>query len=74
MADKTRFTLCVFMLGLLAFNPFGAILGLTGAGSGAGLDAGAVPPGRTLLEQSTIGRFIVSLYKTGFLFILNNAF
>ena len=30
MADKTRFTLCVFMLGVLAFNPFGAIFDASG--------------------------------------------
>ena len=51
MADKTRFTLCVFMLGVLAFNPFGAIFGMAGAGSGASFEPGSVP-GRTLMGQT----------------------
>ena len=55
MADKTRFTLCVFMLGMLAFNPFGAIFGMTGAGSGVSFESGPVP-GRTLMGEQALGK------------------
>jgi hypothetical protein len=39
MADKTRFTLCVFMLGVLAFNPFGAIFDASGVQGSASYQA-----------------------------------
>jgi len=40
MADKTRFTLCVFMLGVMAFNPFGAIFSRSGLPGGEAYSAG----------------------------------
>lgn len=40
MADKTRFTLCVFMLGILAFNPFGALLDASGMSGSASYQSG----------------------------------
>jgi len=40
MADKSRFTLCVFMLGVIAFNPFGAIFKMSGVSDSASYDSG----------------------------------
>jgi uncharacterized membrane protein SpoIIM required for sporulation len=34
MADKSRFALCVFMFSILAFNPFGSMLGSIGSSAG----------------------------------------
>jgi hypothetical protein len=49
MADKSRFALCVFMFSILAFNPFGSMLGSIGSSAG-GSYGGSNRGGRTLLE------------------------
>jgi hypothetical protein len=49
MADKSRFALCVFMFSILAFNPFGSMLGSIGSSAG-GSHGGSIRGGRTLLE------------------------
>lgn len=46
MADKSRFTLCVFMLAVFAFNPFGAILSKSGIADKPSYDSDF--PGRQL--------------------------
>ncbi|XP_052279883.1 sterol regulatory element-binding protein 1-like isoform X1 [Dreissena polymorpha] len=65
MADKTRFTLCVFMLGVLAFNPFGAILSSVGVHHGATYESGFA--GRQLQASVDLNSESWSVLNTGLL-------
>lgn len=58
MADKSRFTLCVFMLGILAFNPFGALFSMSGMPGSASYESGFA--GRQLhgYDEGPSGDFI----------------
>ena len=57
MANTTRMVLCVFMLGVLAFNPFSAIFGKLGSEQGA-FDYGKAHGGRMLHGWDEMGKFI----------------
>ncbi|XP_052278995.1 sterol regulatory element-binding protein 1-like isoform X2 [Dreissena polymorpha] len=65
MADKTRFTLCVFMLGVLAFNPFGAILSSVGVHHGATYESGFA--GRQLQASVDLNSESWSVLNSGLL-------
>ena len=72
MADKSRFALCVFMFSILAFNPFGSMLGSIGSSAG-GSHGGSIRGGRTLLElNESNSAWFDWMFPTLFLWLLNS--
>ena len=70
MLDRSRIALCMFMLAIFAFNPFGALL--THASSSVGRYIPSGIRGRAILEAGNVAILIQHLKLPGSNFFSND--